>query len=466
MTHSPSAVARALAAALLALAACADRSPILDTAAPLTGSGIDFIDLGAGPYTVVVADFDGDGRPDLAATAVRTDGVIVILGRPGGFAPPRVYPVGRATQVLAGDFDGDGKLDLVVTYQDGMGVLLGKGDGTLGAVRSSGAGGSEASLVAGDFNRDGKLDVAMTKPESIRVLLGNGDGSFQPPKTQAVPAPPRRGDLALDLVVGDIDGDGTLDVLAPTRAGHLTSLFGNGDGTFRAGKTTEGWEYGRRQAFVGGDFDGDGKLDLAEASESSDSGHPVYAGILLGNGDGTFRGTGNTGLLGHGRFYGSSPKLTTFDLDGDGKLDLVVNIAQGSLMVTALGKGDGTLGAPSYYRLPGHVLVVADVDGDGKADVLTASGHGLAVSAGNGDGTLRAPRSFLLGTDEGGVTGRVAVGDFDRDGLADVALTYNNSTTQSIQVLLADGCGGLRRASGITLFESDELGNRRRRHRR
>jgi hypothetical protein len=451
MTHCFSSVACALAAALLTLAACADRSPNLDTPAPLIGCGLDSVDLGAAPNAVVVADFDGDGLPDLAATSYGANGVIVTLGRRGGFGPPRAYPAAGGSNLVVGDVDGDGKVDLVVT----RGVLLGKGDGTFGAMLGFDPGVSPGRLVAGDFNRDGKLDVAVANERSVRVLLGNGDGSFQPPKEHAVD-PPNSSTRWPELVAGDIDGDGTLDLVATYSLGPITPLFGNGDGTFRSGATRSLSQFSRIRALAGGDFNGDGKLDLATVSDLDEPGHGVSVGIRLGNGDGTFHGTGSTGTFDHGFRYNALPVIAVADLDGDGKLDVVAHVTRSSVIVTALGKGDGTLGAPAYHRVAGTLVAVADVDGDGKGDVLIPSGNGVAVFAGNGDGTLRAPRSFQLGDDEGGHTGRVAVGDFNGDGLADVAVTYNTTETVGIDVLLADGRGGLRRASGIVLPEAHE----------
>jgi FG-GAP-like repeat len=441
---------RALGAALVALAAaCAQGAPVADVGAALTAPAIRFVepstvDLGAPPNAAVVADLDGDGHPDLVA-ATGASGVAVALARDGGFAPPRAYPAGNASGLVAGDLDGDGKLDLVVMNEAGVSVLLGKGDGSFGAPRSFATGMPPGAIVVRDFDGDGKLDVTVLDAAGgrVAVLLGKGDGSFQPATSYATIA----GRAA--LLAGDVDGDGKPDLVVVTRSGTLASLFGKGDGTFRSGPASALGHDWNLLASAAGDFNGDGKLDLAIGWQWDRPGFSGAVGVALGNGDGTFRYTGGTRDFGH-----SLPSaIAVVDLDGDGKLDLVANIARGGVLVTALGKGDGTLDAITYYRAPGALIAAADLDGDGKVDVVAASGSGVTVSAGNGDGTLRGQRAFELDGDPVGRAGRIAVGDFNGDGNADVAVTYDN-TAAHVDVLLGDGRGGLRSASSYRVDET------------
>jgi hypothetical protein len=398
MTHRPSRAA--LAAALLALAACADSAPLLDTAAAPRAPCSDSIDLQGNARAVVVADFDGDGRPDLAAATY--DGkLVVVLGRRGGFAAPRTVAAVVASPLVAADFDGDGKLDLAVAGEASVGVLLGK-----------------------------------------------GDGSFQPVKSSAVPPPAKPSVHWLDVVGGDVDGDGKPDLVMVYAPGSTTTLFGNGDGTFRVGPTSTLCDYDRIRAVAGGDFDGDGKLDLACVRKSIDPGKPVSAAVSLGNGDGTFRWKADTGLFDHSAHDDSQQAIAVGDLDGDGKLDLVAYTPRTGILLTARGKGDGTLEEPSFYRGGGFPVAIADIDGDGKAEVLTKSCGGVSVIARDRDGSLRLPRSFRIREGETDLTGRVAVGDFNRDGLTDVAVTILDNVA-IVSVFLADGRGGMRRGAAF-----------------
>src|SRR5439155_1263538 len=146
----------------------------------------DFASGGLDPSSVAVGDFNGDGVPDLAVANSRSDTVSVLLG--GGdrtFQAPLTFAVGRnPVFVVVGDFNGDGVPDLAVANEGAVSVLLGNGDGTFQAALSLTAGGNPRSLAVGDFNGDGVLDLAVVngdflKAGTVSVLLGNGDGSFR-----------------------------------------------------------------------------------------------------------------------------------------------------------------------------------------------------------------------------------------------------------------------------------------------
>jgi hypothetical protein len=184
---------------------------------------------------VIVADFNGDGKLDVAAANYDSGTVSVLLGKGDGtFRKARSFPAGGHPRWLAlADFNRDGKLDLVVAnrFQVGtLSVLLGKGDGSFASPVSYPVGSFPAAVAAGDFNGDGKVDLAVGNfgTSDVNVLLGNGDGTFR----QAVNYPAGPGAL-LALAAADINGDGKLDLLTTAHNNDLHVLLGNGDGTFQ-----------------------------------------------------------------------------------------------------------------------------------------------------------------------------------------------------------------------------------------
>jgi hypothetical protein len=272
--------------------------------------------VGLGDPAVAVGDFNGDGNLDLAVTnsgffdPFHQDpgGLTVFLGNGDGtFGPPHTYPAGTGPEsVVVADVNGDGHPDLVVgNGSKELSVLLGNGDGTFQAPRNSAIPDYPKSLVTGDFNNDGFPDLAIRGANDLYVLLGNGDGTFQPAVKYSTDGAPR------GLVVGDLNGDGQLDLAATTWQGNsadqISVLLGNGDGTFQPAvnsATPPG-----PAAFVVADSNGDGTPDLAVLTAAGLS-------ILFGNGDGTFQ-PGPTYASGHPNL------VATGDFNGDGLPDVV-----------------------------------------------------------------------------------------------------------------------------------------------
>jgi len=354
-------------------------------------------------------------------------------------------PVGNGpTAVAAGDFNGDGKTDLAVTnYTDNtVSILLGNGDGTFqpAVTYPTGANGSLA-IAAGDFNHDGNLDLAVAangcvtcSSGSIVVLLGNGDGTFQAPITTI------SYDSIDTLAVGDFNGDGKLDLAvgAWSNGGQVDIFLGNGDGTFTAGGVyPTGVENSQAPDIAVGDFNGDGKLDLATANGYSSN----NVSILLGNGDGTFQPQVQypAGLAAWG--------IIAADLNGDGKLDVAVANSDPSANTVSvlLGKGDGTLA--SHVDYPTGVgpirLASGDFNGDGKVDLAVADEYSNTVSIlfGNGDGTFQAKQDFAVGNGPGGIVAK----DFSGGGVADIAVT--NYGSNSVSILLQISLGSVAPAT-------------------
>lgn len=371
-----------------------------------------------------------------------------------------------AWTLAVADLNGDGKLDVaVVNYgsngPDGtVGVLLGNGDGTLRRVVAYDAGGAGLTgIVVGDLNGDGKPDlVASTQgcrnmtTQCVGVLLGNGDGTFQPVVTY-----PRGGrdwadgpGLSTPVMIADVNGDGKPDLIVINQIadsygdGLVGVLLGNGDGTFQPVVTYDTGGFG---AFTGSlvDVNGDGKPDIVVLNcsprGSSDCSHNAKVGVLLGNADGTFQ---NATTYDSGGIGGTSA-LVVADVNGDGKPDVIVGnnepcspvCSEGSFGVL-LGEGDGTFQGVIAYDLGvvGSALsiAVADLNGDGKMDLVIAGGAD-GVWLGTGDGTFQVSNIY---PNTGG-TGQVLLADLNKDGNLD--LVGINATSNSADVRLGNGDG-------------------------
>jgi hypothetical protein len=275
--------------------------------------------VGANPQGIAIADFNGDGRPDLAVTNANSNTVSILLGQGDGtFGKQVQYATGTGPDgIAAADVNGDGKLDLVVTnsLDNTISVLLGKGDGTFQAAVSYAAGEDPLSVAVGDFNRDGKLDLAIANSigyvfsgDLVTILLGNGDGTFSTPTSYA-------SNCGNFVITADFNGDGNLDLAAvgpPSGQGGGACVFlGNGDGTFQ--QYVPAFSPALASWVGAADFNADGKLDLGM---SSNSGVPnITASILLGYGNGTFEAYMD---------YGDqlAQQLAIGDFNGDGKLDV------------------------------------------------------------------------------------------------------------------------------------------------
>jgi hypothetical protein len=268
--------------------------------------------------------------------------------------------------------------------------------------------------IAADFNGDGKLDAASISDANIVVSLGNGDGTFQTPSVYSQTCAPSA------LFVGDANGDGKLDLIAilsdPCNTNPLINvLLGNGDGTFQAALQTPVYSIEDISSTAIGDFNGDGRLDVAVMTFGGSS--PGL--ILLGKGDGTFNNTG-TGRFSAGLPEGG-PVLIALDVNGDGKLDLM-SANQNNTISVMLGNGGGGFQTPVVSTGSFTPAAVADYNGDGVPDVAYNPGIAgtLYVLLGKRDGTFGPPISVAAPAT---YSGDPVAGDFNGDGKIDLVST-------------------------------------------
>ncbi|MBN8233293.1 VCBS repeat-containing protein [Corallococcus macrosporus] len=371
-------------------------------------------------HGVAVGDFDGDGHRDIAVAST-SDGLSLLKGRGQGAFLTRldVAAVPSPAWTATGDFNGDGVLDLAVTSRDsaGVAVKLGDGQGGFGVSRNLSTASIPSAVVAVDLNQDGKLDLVTANQNgtpgptlngNVTVWLGNGLGNFARKDFTT-------GRVPMALLAEDFTGDGRVDLVTANNADNTVSLLaGDGFGGFAAAVTTDVATL--PIALASADLDGDGRKDLllvsydgtvepernlgggtfARQPSVSVGSRPRAIALAEFNGDGRVdaavansNGSSVSVLLGTTPWgltvaqtltTGNTPQgVAAADFDGDGKVDLAVshnNAASAAHYVRVFpGTGTGSFGAPVDFSTTSSVsaLTRADVNGDGREDLITAN---------------------------------------------------------------------------------------------
>jgi hypothetical protein len=332
------------------------------------------------PQSLAAGDFNGDGIQDLAVANYGASNVAILLGNgSGGFTPSAASPVAAGAgplSVAVGDFNGDGIPDLAIANSIGSNVSVLLGDGTGGFVPALGspfATGVDPTWVAvGDFNGDGNQDLAIANGAgSVTVLLGDGTGGF----TAAVGSPFAAGSGPFFVAVADFNGDGKPDLaVADYGSATVTVLLGDGTGGFTLAPGSPFAAGSEPTAIAVGDFNGDGIPDLAV----SDEGGANNAVVLLGNGAGGFSAApGSPFAAGANAF-----SIVVGDFNGDGVQDLVLASQSGNNLTVLLGQaaqgcdlnGDGKVDVGDVQRAINEALggapAVDDLNGDGVVNVV------------------------------------------------------------------------------------------------
>jgi hypothetical protein len=496
-----------------------------------------------GTGTLLLADLDGDGHPDMISQWYPSSFGMFKGNADGTFGALTTISSVTTTDplVLVGDFNGDGIADLTFTNATGVGIQLGQGGLTFGSAQKSVSGGpstvyiSLAKPVAADFNADGKLDLAMPVEGGIAILIGNGSGAFASADYFEI------GDTVGATAVADFNSDGFSDIAVSVAATFPRVLLGSGTGTFIL-KSDQNSTYGSQTpnaSLVAADFNGDKKMDLATGPASI---LPPNSSILVtfGEGNGNFSTPvpvsngapvvadfnkdgradmayidGDAIIVSLGQTGDSFTSVSTplrlpldsglynaGDVNNDGIPDLVLNYYDH--MEIWLGKGDGTFTFGTSFEesqiASDVVAAVADVDGDGNADIVlapdpnAAANFGpLAIFYGNGDGTFQSPvlipvshrysqvvvadlngdkkpdlvmtdgsgvavllnqgsRTFAAEVDyvAGGQVSAINVADVNGDGLPDIVVANPGGTTVTVLLNQENGpAGGGAPVSGI-----------------
>ncbi len=410
-----------------------DEPPPLPTPPAVTFlSATKFASDGAASYPVVGGDFNGDTLPDVATPIQDCESptgvclAVLLNNGLGGFDAPILTPVsfGAKDLIIVADVNNDGSDDVVLVHSNSMDVLISNGDGTFAAPQTFTTGiNSPVAAAFWDVNHDQILDVVVVDGQSYQAayLLGNGQGGFGSPQMTSFPAQVSIGVLA------DVDADGNLDLVT-----NNTLYPGDGKGGFLAGipfQSSDGKNAGATvsNSVAVGDLNGDGLLDVATAN-----GNWNTVSVFLNHGG------RNLVQQGASLWSGNDPiALAIADVNWDGKADLIVTNAAESDLSVFLGKGAGTFLAPTTeYAVGGSPStrpVLADFNGDGDLDVILSDNRSSVVLAlGNGDGTFQAaPVTNIVmppGSNSLGGAFSIASADFNGDGVPDFVVGQSSTS--------------------------------------
>jgi hypothetical protein len=404
-----------------------------------------------GASGIAVGDLNSDGKLDLAVST--NDGISILLNTgSGAFGAAAYYPSGVANSVVGdgiaiGDLNGDKKPDVVVTNENfGAIIFLNQGggvfteSGTINGVPML----ATDNVVLADINNDKKLDIILVDGGgNVFTFYGKGTGVFSSGPAYPLQAPSFGGNST--VAVGDFNGDGALDLLETNGEATNTVSLGRGDGTFQTNQLYAYTATLVANNIVTADFNGDGFPDIAQSLSGGANGK---IGINLGSSHGVL---GAASLVTASTCVNNAVQwVATGDVNGDGKADIVATMqdasfagCQNNTVAVLIGQGTGKFKPAVYYPTSSTAqeqqVYLVDVNGDGKLDIVTENADGtISVLLNKGNGTYKAgtlvtglstiyPHSVYL-----------TFADFNGDGKMDIGA--EGSQTE-VYVLLGTGTG-------------------------
>ena len=421
-------------------------------------------------------DFNGDGKPDavmIVGSYVSSSWTyfisVVLSNGDGTFQAPVLTAVpgnDGCAGFVVGDVNGDKKEDVLIIHRPGCNgyttsnfdVMLGNGDGTF--TQGNNYVLSSNNLVGGvlqDANGDGKLDAVVTdypsgSTSNVITLLGNGDGTFSTTPTSVALS----GGAGQAILV-DLNGDGILDVAAlDYNSYELTIYLATSTSAYATGAPyTTPYDLWNACNLAAGDLNGDGKPEIVTSNCQNNSDNLT---VYVNNGDGSFR-TGENYAAGQNTAIPAFPTnadlypyaVTIADVNGDGKADIISSNDDGGDVTILLGNGDGTVNVPSVgYATGGYPwtpAIVADFNGDGFQDILVPDdAFSFAFLKGYGDGSFRAALDYYspIADDLYAYGYEVATGDFNGDGIPDFVVGNCCNSTVGITVFLSRPDGSMQ----------------------
>jgi hypothetical protein len=393
------------------------------------------------PFYIAVADLNKDSHLDIIVCNFWNDTIGIFLGFGNGtFSDQATYPTGinsRPNAIAIDDFNNDSRLDIVVAnyFGDNIGIFLGYDSGTFASVINYSTGNKSypGSVAVGDFNNDNQLDIVVANSGTLNlgVFIGCGNGTF------SAMIPYSTGSLAepTSVVVGDFNKDGRLDLaVALSGTNNIGVLFGNGNGTFSSPTLYSTGNGSEPLRLATGDFNNDNQLDIAIANTGSNS-----FSVLLGFVNGTFFSPLNYFIA-----DGSQPNsIVVGDFNNDSRLDIIVTNSGIDNVGVFLGYvRESFLSVPAYSTGPSSrpvSIAIGDFDNDTRLDVVVANNvtDNIMILFGSGYGTFISNTSYSTGN--GSYSCAVAVGDFNNDSRLDIVVA--NSGTNNVGIFLSNGTG-------------------------